>query len=78
MLDKDACYIGLADTSSERKLRYKAYVEAGVSVPEKQFLDESVNRNQLTGNQRFIDEIEKRVGARIERRGRGRPAILEK
>ncbi len=77
-LDKDACYIGLADTSSERKLRYKVYVEEGISISEKQFLDESVNRNQLTGNQRFIDEIEKRLGARIERRGRGIPASSDK
>ena len=78
MLDMDACYIGLADTNSERKVRYKAYVEEGVSVSEKRFLDESVNRNQLTGNQRFIDEIERRLGARIERRGRGRPVSSEK
>jgi putative transposase len=67
MLDKDPCYIGLANTSSERKLRYKAYVEDGVSVSEKKFLEESVNRNQLTGNQCFIDEIERRIGAGIER-----------
>ncbi|MCP5409662.1 MAG: transposase [Chromatiaceae bacterium] len=78
MLDRDACYIGLADTNSERRLRYRAYLEAGTPLSEKQFLDESVNRNQLTGNQCFIDEIERRVGARIERRGRGRPAEPEK
>jgi hypothetical protein len=31
----------------------------------KQFIDESVNRNQLTGNRLFVDEIEQRIGLRI-------------
>ncbi len=78
MLDRDACYIALGNTSQERKLRYKAFIERGTSMTEKNFLDTSVNRNQLTGNQRFIDEIEARVGARIERRGRGRPKNEDK
>jgi putative transposase len=30
-------------------------------------------RNQLTGNPRFVDEIEQRIGQRIECRGRGKP-----
>ena len=37
------------------------------------FIDKSANRNQLTGNHRFVDEIESRIGIRVERRGRGRP-----
>ena len=32
-----------------------------------------IERNQLTGNGVFIDEIEKRMGIRIENRGPGRP-----
>ena len=29
--------------------------------------------NQLTGTSRFVDEVEKRLGQRIEQRGPGRP-----
>ncbi len=35
---------------------------------------EAVQRNQLTGNDRFIDEINKVIGRRVQRRGPGRPA----
>jgi putative transposase len=42
-------------------------------MTEKQFIDESINRNQLTGNRLFVDENEQRIGLRVERRGRGRP-----
>jgi putative transposase len=48
-------------------------VRVGVSAEEKQFIADSVNRNQLTGNSSFIDEIEQRIDCRIERQGRGRP-----
>jgi len=37
-----------------------------------------MQRNQLTGNHRFVDEIESRIGMRIEKRGRGRPRHEEK
>ncbi len=42
-------------------------------MKENEFIDESVNRNQLTGNHQFVDEIEQRIELRVERRGRGRP-----
>ena len=78
MLDKDICYAGLGSTSRERKSRYRVFIEEGIPVTEKRFIDESVNRNQLTGNHRFVDEIERRIGVRVERRGRGRPRNEEK
>lgn len=73
MLDEDACYLGLGSSALERNARYRAFVKARISKAEQKFIADSVNRNQLTGNNRFIDEIEQRVGIRIERRGRGRP-----
>jgi putative transposase len=73
MLDKDLVYTGLANTEPERQQRYRAFVEEGLSMEEKRFIDDSVNRNQLTGGDWFIDEIEQRIGLRVERRGRGRP-----
>ncbi|MES9899659.1 MAG: transposase [Sedimenticola sp.] len=73
MLDRNACYAGLADTDIERKHCYRTFVEEGMVVTEKRFIDESFNRNQLTGDAHFVDEIERRLGMRVERRGRGRP-----
>jgi len=78
MLDIDPIYHSLASTDQERRRRYRAFLEEGVSMEEKQFIDESVNRNQLTGNHLFVDEIEQRIGLRVERRGRGRPGNEEK
>ncbi|MES9900806.1 MAG: transposase [Sedimenticola sp.] len=78
MLDKDACYTGLADTDRERKHCYRTFVEEGMNLTEKRFIDDSVNRNQLTGNSRFVDEIERRIGVRVARRGRGRPKNEQK
>jgi REP-associated tyrosine transposase len=78
MLDIDPVYSGLASTDRERLHRYRTFLEQGVSMKEKRFIDESVNRNQLTGNHRFVDEIESRIGIRVERRGRGRPSNEEK
>jgi len=75
MLDLDACFLGLASTAVKRKERYRKYIEAEVSEAELQMLRESVQRNQLTGNNRFVDEIETRTGLRVEKRGRGRPVI---
>ena len=53
-------------------------VRQGVPAKESRFLGESVMRNQLTGNHRFVDEIEQRIGIRVEQRGRGRPRKDEK
>lgn len=37
-------------------------------MKEKRFIDESVNRNKLIGNGRFVVEIERGIGMRVERR----------
>ncbi len=52
-------------TDQERQRRYCAFIEEGISMMEKRFIDESVNRNQLTCNYRFVDEIERRIGVRV-------------
>ena len=71
-LAQDACYLGLADTNSELNgRRYGAYLEAGTPLSENSFGQTGQQESANTGNQCFIDEIERRVGARIKRRGRG-------
>ena len=73
MLDYDLSYLGLADDTETRIDRYKAYLKQGASDNELQLLSTAWARNQLTGNKRFVDEIEQRIGFRITHRGRGNP-----
>jgi len=74
LLDMDTSYLGLADDEIRRIKRYQAYLKQGASDKEIELLRDAWCRNQLTGNDRFIDEIEIRTGRRVERRARGRPA----
>jgi putative transposase len=46
------------------------------SVPflsESQLIRNALQRNQLTGSSRFVDEVERRIGIRVEHRSQGRP-----
>ena len=73
LLDFDACYLGLSDDENRRIECYQAYLKQGASDKEIELLRGAWSRNQLTGNDRFIDEIERRTGRRVEYRCRGRP-----
>lgn len=75
LLDRDASYLGLANDEAQRRERYQTYVRQGASDQEIELLRSACARNQLTGNQRFVDEIERRIGQRIECRGRGKPKV---
>jgi REP-associated tyrosine transposase len=72
-LDRDACYLGLGADKQEREAAYRAFVEISVSAEEQRFIQAALERNQLTGGNSFIDEVEQRTGLRIEYRGQGRP-----
>lgn len=71
--DFDPSYIGLGKDAAERQTRYRTFVSAGVPATELRLIRESVRRNQLTGNDRFAELIECKVGRRVEARGPGRP-----
>ncbi len=78
-LDDDSCYLALASNEARRFERYKEFVEdVEVSSKEQPFICRAVSSNQLTGSLRFIDEVERRTGFRVENRGRGRPVVVEK
>jgi hypothetical protein len=47
-------------------------------MEEKRFIDDSVKNNQLTSSNSFVDEVEQRIGLRVERRGRGTPGNKNK
>jgi len=75
-LDADPCFLSLGSTAAQQRCeRYKAFVHQAVSEQELSVIRESLQRGQLTGDSRFVDEVERIAGLRIERRGRGRPRI---
>ena len=72
-IDNDAVYMGIANNKEERMQRYRDYLNQPGSDNENQLIHTALQRNQLTGSSRFVDEVEKRLGQRIEQRGPGRP-----
>lgn len=75
-LDSDPCYLRLANRESLRRARYVQFINDGICKTDQTMIQQAIQRNQLTGNQRFADEIERRLGQRVEQRGRGRPKKL--
>jgi len=74
ILDFDPCVLALQNTASG----YEQFVANGISQSEQAFIQQILNRNGLTGNPAFVDEIEQRLGTRVEYRGRGRPRKAKK
>ncbi len=72
-LDFDVCYLGLSETERGRQTSYRQFVEDQVSEKKDKQIHDALERCQLTGTGKFTDEIEKRMGKRIENRGPGRP-----
>ena len=72
-LDADPCFLGLGETDGQRRSRYKKFVEEGVCKYQLKFIRDAIQRNQLTGGEAFIMEIEQRTGERVLFRSRGGP-----
>jgi putative transposase len=72
-IDRDPCYLDLSAHEQVRKERYQRYINQGLPEDEKQLITQALQRGQLTGTERFVEEVEKRLGLRIEHRGQGRP-----
>lgn len=68
-LDLDPCYMSYTNP----RVMYKKFVEEGISSGEQQFLQAAVASSHLTGDLSFVDEIENRMGIRVECRRPGRP-----
>lgn len=73
LLDIDPCYLGLGETPHQRSQAYRKLLADETDKKMLAVIQNGVRRNQLTGSRKFVDEIEQRVGFRIEHRGRGRP-----
>ena len=72
-LDLDSAYLGLATTAKKRRKKYRNYILAAVPDGEIEQIRGAIQRGQLTGSDKFIEEIEAKGGKRIEFRGPGRP-----
>jgi len=73
-INLDDCYIGLGKTVDERMRSYAKFVTEGIPASgEIDLIRRALDSGQLTGNDRFVDEVEKTTGKRIERRRPGRP-----
>jgi len=72
-LDFDDCYLGLGSIQQQREARYKDWIRADVSESEVRHIRESLQYGHPTGNERFVEEIEKKLGIRLELNKRGRP-----
>ncbi len=66
LLDFDDCYQGLGENHEQRIHHYQEYLGESAKKNEIALICEGLQRNQLTGNPRFVDEIESRIGMRIE------------
>ena len=73
-LDPTPSLLALTPTIEERQQGYRELVARDIPTLQIDFLRCAVQRNQLTGTDRFILEIEKLTGTRILTRPPGRPA----
>ncbi|MGY2170250.1 transposase [Pseudomonas gingeri] len=72
-LDADPCFVALGNTAIEWCHRYEAFVRQTISADEIRVIRDALQRGQLTGTSRFVEEVERITGLRIENRGQGRP-----
>jgi putative transposase len=72
-LDIDPCFEGLGNCDDERAMRYREFVQSARPAGEWALIREALQRGQLTGTERFCDEIETIIGRRIVNRKQGRP-----
>jgi putative transposase len=74
-LDYDPCYLALGDNDTERRARYRKFLQTAIPDGEWNLIREAVQRGQLTGTDRFTEEVAAITGRRVERRGQGRPMM---
>jgi len=70
-LDEHGCYTALGASAKERRIRYIAFVEQGLPEEQLSLFRNALQRGQLTGDNRFIDQVEEIIGRRIEHRAPG-------
>jgi REP-associated tyrosine transposase len=69
-LDLDASYLSLGRTPPERQIAYREWVAAAIPEGEIQLLRSAIRSGRPTGSRRFAEDIERRLGRRLELRDR--------
>jgi putative transposase len=65
--------MGLADNRKKRAKRYVGWVKGIIPEEGWEPIRQLLQRVQLTGSGRFVEEIEYKIERRVEFRGKGRP-----
>ena len=73
LLDLDPVFLSLGIDNIARMVKYNDFLSEKIQPGELKLIRESVNREQLTGNSKFEDEVERIIGLRIIHRSQGRP-----
>lgn len=77
-LDIAPCFESLGESPKEMVDRYMSFVRQASPQGELDFIRKALQRGQLTGTSRFVDEVEEITGIRIEWRRQGRPNACNK
>lgn len=72
-LDEPPTLASLGQTPEDRIQNYRNFVADRANAISDGLIRQAIDRNKLTGGERFIDEVERRTGIRVEMRGPGRP-----
>lgn len=78
MVDADPVYLALCDEPGKREMKYGEWVLSAIPEGEPELIRAAVRRGQLTGSQKFFDQVAERLGRRVESRKPGRPEKIQK
>jgi len=73
VVDRDICYQLLGHNDVARQAAYAEWVNRRDEKDDVTLIRAALARGQLTGTSRFAEEVEERMGIRIQMRGPGRP-----
>ena len=77
-MDFNESYLSLGKKKRDRQRAYAQYVCDTVSEGEIKLIRDALQRGQLTGSERFRQEVSRRLGIRISNKGPGRPQKADK
>jgi putative transposase len=73
LVDLDSQYLALGSNGPERQIAYKDYLVGTIPEDEMALIREALQRCQLTGSNRFRQEVSAKLGVRISNKRPGRP-----
>ncbi len=73
LVDMDPFFQSLGEKLQTQQRRYREFVQQSEDDNERKQIRQAVQRGQLTGSEKFVDQVEQKLGLRVEWRGQGRP-----